>query len=151
MDAVRGDHVTTTEFLLYKCGVSQYMCILSDCLMSVLFNYHTFLFFFKASLDAEDILGRKAIHHAAQAGALGSLRCIIGAGADVNQPASVNNITPLHYAAKVISMTNNHNYFPNYGPIMTLNFDFRPLPFTLCGAFYKLHTCIPLLQLGLWT
>lgn len=55
----------------------------------------------QASLDTEDVLGRQAIHHAAQAGALGTLECIILEGADVNQPASVNCITPLHYAAKV--------------------------------------------------
>jgi len=55
----------------------------------------------QASLDTEDVLGRQAIHHAAQAGALGTLECIILEGADVNQPASVNCITPLHYATKV--------------------------------------------------
>lgn len=55
----------------------------------------------QASLDAEDVLGRQAIHHAAQAGALGTLECIILEGADVNRQASVNYITPLHYAAKV--------------------------------------------------
>ena len=55
----------------------------------------------QAGLDTGDVLGRQAIHHAAQAGALGTLECIILEGADVNQPASVNCITPLHYAAKV--------------------------------------------------
>ena len=55
----------------------------------------------QASLDAEDILGRRAIHHAAHQGAMEALECVIREGAEVNQVAGVNNITPLHYAAKV--------------------------------------------------
>lgn len=51
-------------------------------------------------MDVEDVLGRHAIHHAAQAGALRALECLIRLGADVNKLASVNNIAPLHYAAK---------------------------------------------------
>ena len=123
MDATRGDHVTTTEFLLYECGVSQCQlcCKLHYKRVLILATYFSlslplslFLLlcsFPKANLDAEDILGRKAIHHASQAGAVGSLRCIITAGADVNQPASINNITPLHYAAKVMQIGQLRGHF----------------------------------------
>lgn len=58
---------------------------------------------FDAHLDVEDTLGRQAIHHAAQTGAVDVLKCLFDHGADVNKKASVNNITPLHYAAKVSS------------------------------------------------
>ena len=74
MDAAQGDHVPCLEFLLRSFG---------------------------ASLGAEDGLGRQAIHHAAQAGALGALQFLLENGADVNKTASINSITPLHYAAKV--------------------------------------------------
>ena len=74
MDAARGDHVSCLEFLLRSYG---------------------------GSLTAEDGLDREAIHHAAQAGALGALQFLLENGADVNKTASVNSITPLHYAAKV--------------------------------------------------
>ena len=57
--------------------------------------------FLQASLYAEDILGRQAIHHAAQGGATNTLEYVIQEGANVNKLASVNNISPLHYAAKV--------------------------------------------------
>ena len=74
MDAARGDHILCLEFLLCSYG---------------------------GSLTAEDGLGRQAVHHAAQAGALGALQFLLENGADVNKTASVNSITPLHYAAKV--------------------------------------------------
>ena len=74
MDAARGDHVPCLEFLLHGYG---------------------------ASLSAEDGLGRQAVHHAAQAGALWALKFLLENGADVNKTASINSITPLHYAAKV--------------------------------------------------
>jgi ankyrin repeat protein len=77
MDAARGDHVPCLEFLLRTCG---------------------------ASLGAEDGLGRQAVHHAAQAGALGTLQFLLENGAEVNKTASVNSITPLHYAAKVCTV-----------------------------------------------
>lgn len=76
MDAARGDHVPCLEFLV-RC-------------------YGTPLL-----IGAEDGLGRRGIHHAAQAGALGALRFLLENGAEVNRTASVNSITPLHYAAKV--------------------------------------------------
>ena len=62
------------EFLLHRCG---------------------------ASLSAVDELGREATHHAAQSGAINALECLLINGADVNKKASINSITPLHYAAKV--------------------------------------------------
>ena len=74
MDASRGDNVLATIILMKEFG---------------------------SQLDIEDTLGRQAIHHAAQAGAVGVLRCLVEHGADVNKKASVNHITPLHYAAKV--------------------------------------------------
>ena len=55
----------------------------------------------QASLEAADVLGRQALHHAAQAGAGDSITFLTARGAGVNQPASINAITPLHYAAKV--------------------------------------------------
>ena len=76
MDAARGDHVPSLKFLLHEYG---------------------------ASLSAEDGLGRQAIHHTAQTGALEALEFLLENGADVNKTASVNSITPLHYAAKVRS------------------------------------------------
>lgn len=76
MDSVRGGHSSTAEFLIES---------------------------YNASIEVEDSLGRQAIHHAAQAGAVNSLKCLIEHGADVNKKASVNDITPLHYAAKVHS------------------------------------------------
>lgn len=83
MDASRGDNVLTTIILIEEFG---------------------------SQLDIEDILGRQAIHHAAQAGAVGVLKCLVEHGADVNKKASVNHITPLHYAAKVLS--NDHTELP---------------------------------------
>ena len=74
MDAARANHVTVIEYLLDVCG---------------------------ASLDEEDVLGRRGLHHAAQAGAGQAIECLVARGAVVNQGASVNSITPLHYAAKV--------------------------------------------------
>ena len=74
MDAARGDHVMVLEFLLDVCNADVSTC---------------------------DVLGRCGLHHAAQAGAGQAVRCLVSRGADVNQPASVNGITPLHYAAKV--------------------------------------------------
>ena len=74
MDAARGNHAPSVEFLLHEFG---------------------------ASLGVEDSLGRQAIHHAAQFGALKSLEFLVANGADVNKKASINSITPLHYAAKV--------------------------------------------------
>ena len=55
----------------------------------------------KVDLKAEDILGRRALHHAAQAGAEDAIECLIKAGGEINKGVSVNSITPLHYAAKV--------------------------------------------------
>ena len=74
MDAVRGNHLTTTKFLLQE--------------------YH-------CHLEREDSLGRQAIHHASQAGSTKTLDYLVKYGANVNRGASVNSITPLHYAAKV--------------------------------------------------
>lgn len=74
MDAARGNHVTVLEYLLDVCN---------------------------ADVSTLDVLGRCGLHHAAQAGAGQAVRCLVSRGADVNQPASVNAITPLHYAAKV--------------------------------------------------
>ena len=54
-----------------------------------------------ASLAAEDQLGRRVTHHAAQSGAVRVLEWLLENGADVNKKAGVNSITPLHYAAKV--------------------------------------------------
>ncbi len=56
---------------------------------------------YSARVDLTDSLGRQAIHHAAQAGATDTLQCLVERGADVNKKASINDITPLHYAAKV--------------------------------------------------
>ena len=74
MDAARGNHVTTMAYLLDTC---------------------------QAGLTRVDVLGRQALHHAAQAGAGEAIEWLVATGADVNQGASVNCITPLHYAAKV--------------------------------------------------
>ena len=74
MDAARGNHVDVVHFLVEV---------------------------WQADLGAEDVLGRRALHHASQSGSAEVIQYLVGAGADVNQPASVNHITPLHYAAKV--------------------------------------------------
>ncbi len=74
MDSARGKNSDATSFLLECYG---------------------------ARIDMVDNLERQAIHHAAQAGATNSLKCLIEHGADVNKKASINAITPLHYAAKV--------------------------------------------------
>lgn len=74
MDAAHGNHVTVMVYLLEAHG---------------------------ASLEVADILGRNGLHHAAQAGAGEAIECLVMKGADINQGASVNSITPLHYAAKV--------------------------------------------------
>ena len=72
-----------------------------------------FLYESQASLDAEDILGRQAIHHAANQGAIETLECVIREGAEVNQVAGVNNITPLLYAAKVRMKEPVHSLIPS--------------------------------------
>lgn len=74
MDAARGDHVDVVEFLL---GTWQ------------------------ADLFAEDVMGRRVLHHAAQAGSAEVIRCLVRKRVDVDRSASVNHISPLHYAAKV--------------------------------------------------
>lgn len=74
MDASRGNHVDVTQYLLETCG---------------------------ASLEAADVLGRHALHHASQAGAVEAIQYLLQQGVAVNQPVSINAITPLHYAAKV--------------------------------------------------
>ena len=58
-----------------------------------------------ADLAVADVLGRRALHHAAQGGAGEAIRCLVTRGAEVNQGVSVNAITPLHYAAKVSAAT----------------------------------------------
>lgn len=73
MDACRANHVETAMYLLDH---------------------------YKANLGKEDVLGRQAIHHAAQAGALLTLEWIISRGADVNKRSNASGTTPLHYAAK---------------------------------------------------
>lgn len=75
MDASRGDSVQAFVILIEEFGVQ---------------------------LDCEDTLGRQAVHHAAQAGAVSVLECLTDHGADLNKKASVNLISPLHYAAKVL-------------------------------------------------
>lgn len=74
MDAARGNHVAVMAYLVEAC---------------------------RADLEKADILGRQALHHAAQAGAGEAVEWLIERGSEVNQGASVNAITPLHYAAKV--------------------------------------------------
>ena len=74
MDAARGNHVGVVEYLLDEYG---------------------------ADAAASDVLGRRALHHAAQAGAGEAIECLLARGSEVNQGVSVNAITPLHYAAKV--------------------------------------------------
>lgn len=74
MDASRGNHIDVTQYLLETCG---------------------------ASLEASDVLGRHALHHASQAGAVEAIQYLLQQGVAVNQPVSINAITPLHYAAKV--------------------------------------------------
>ena len=74
MDAARGNHVAIMAYLLDTCH---------------------------AGLATTDILGRQALHHAAQAGAGEAIEWLVERGSEVNQGASVNEITPLHYAAKV--------------------------------------------------
>ena len=77
MDASRGNHTDVIKFLLDTWG---------------------------ADLQAEDTLGRHALHHAAQAGAGDAIDYLIGMGADVNMRSRENWVTPLHYAAKVWSL-----------------------------------------------
>ncbi len=63
-----------------------------------------------AAIRAEDVLGRHALHHGAQAGAGESLEYLLSRGAEIDTGASVNGITPLHYAAKVGCMGYHGNY-----------------------------------------
>ena len=51
---------------------------------------------------AKDLLGKCAIHHAAQAGATQSVKVLAETGkVDLNYHGGVMDLTPLHYAAKV--------------------------------------------------
>ncbi len=74
MDAARGNHVGVVKFLVETWHID---------------------------LSKEDILGRHGLHHASQSGAGEVIDYLVSAGADVNLTASVNAISPLHYAAKV--------------------------------------------------
>ena len=74
MDAARGNHMGVVTYLVEV---------------------------WRADSFSADILGRRALHHASQSGAGLVIRYLVAAGADVNEPVSVNAITPLHYAAKV--------------------------------------------------
>lgn len=74
MDAARGNHVPLMVYLLDTC---------------------------QAGLAGMDVLGRQALHHAAQGGAGEAIQCLAGRGAGVNDSASINSLTPLHYAAKL--------------------------------------------------
>jgi ankyrin repeat protein len=73
MDAVRANQVLAAQFLLD--------------------NY-------KVDPSDRDILGRTALHHGAQAGAVATVRMLLTLGVDVSCRGSVNDLTPLHYAAK---------------------------------------------------
>jgi len=73
MDAARGNHVGVVSYLVEV---------------------------WQADSCSEDILGRRALHHASQSGAGLVIRYLVAAGADVDEAVSVNAITPLHYAAK---------------------------------------------------
>lgn len=51
----------------------------------------------------KDALGRCAIHHGCQSGSLEVLNYLMPLGIDVNMASDINLLTPLHYAAKVIT------------------------------------------------
>ena len=74
MDAAQGNYVDVVEFLLDE---------------------------WQANLFAEDVMGRRVLHHAAQAGAAEVIQYLAWRKVDVNRLVSVNHISPLHYAAKV--------------------------------------------------
>jgi E3 ubiquitin-protein ligase mind-bomb len=74
MDAARGDHVNVLQSLLQ----------------------HN-----KGSLEAEDLQGRRAVHHAAQAGANSALSLLQREGASIEAVIVNTGQTPLHCAARV--------------------------------------------------
>ena len=67
-----------------------------------LFVHSLIYFYFQASVNATDQLGRQAIHLAAQAGCISSLEYLITYhGVDVNVCTGKSQMIPLHLAAKV--------------------------------------------------
>ena len=52
-------------------------------------------------MEAEDLQGRRAVHHAAQAGANNAVLLLQQEGADTEAVISTTGQTPLHCAAKV--------------------------------------------------
>ena len=64
--------------------------------------FHIWHILFQAIFSKEDNLGQQAIHQAAQAGAVESLKLLVKEyGVDPSVSSSVQGVTPLHVAAKV--------------------------------------------------
>ena len=81
------------------CYVSVYLYIY---LFVHLFVHSLIYFYFQASVNATDQLGRQTIHLAAQAGCISSVEYLITYhGVDVNVCTGKSQMIPLHLAAKV--------------------------------------------------
>ena len=81
------------------CYVSVYLYIY---LFIHQFVHSLIYFYFQASVNATDQLGRQAIHLAAQAGCISSLEYLITYhGVDANVCTGKSQMIPLHLAAKV--------------------------------------------------
>ena len=67
-----------------------------------MFVHSLIYFYFQASVNATDQLGRQAIHLAAQAGCISSIEYLVTYhGVNVNVCTGKSQMIPLHLAAKV--------------------------------------------------
>ena len=97
---------STIRIFLHGSNLIFCCCYISVYLYIYLF-IHPFIqslidFYFQASVNATDQLGRQAIHLAAQAGCISSLEYLITYhGVDVNVCTGKSQMIPIHLAAKV--------------------------------------------------
>ena len=101
MDAARAGHVDMISLLVNQFQVREFNKYFNIWKFSktIFCNY-------QANVWAEDCLGRQALHLAAQVGISEVVMLLVKLGADPNQ-AGRHQMTPLHYAAKVVILLTN--------------------------------------------